>query len=61
MKPIIEAPGAANAFAWSLLNTALSRLGTLAIGILLARLLGPESFGNLCNRPRSPDGHPQFQ
>lgn len=45
MKPVIEAPGATNAFAWSLLNTALSRLGTLAIGILLARLLGPESFG----------------
>lgn len=45
MKPVSEAPGATNAFAWSLLNTALSRLGTLAIGILLARLLGPESFG----------------
>lgn len=33
--------------AWSLstVNTAVSRLGTLAIGIVLARLLGPEAFG----------------
>ncbi|AXJ09292.1 oligosaccharide flippase family protein [Arthrobacter sp. PM3] len=45
MKTAVAAPGATNAFAWSLLNTALSRLGTMAIGILLARLLGPESFG----------------
>lgn len=37
--------GASNAFGWSLLNTAVSRLGTLGIGIVLARVLGPESFG----------------
>lgn len=37
--------GASNAFAWGLLNTVISRLGTLGIGIVLARLLGPESFG----------------
>ncbi|WP_254703309.1 oligosaccharide flippase family protein [Pseudarthrobacter sp. C4D7] len=38
-------PGASSAFGWSLLNTVLSRLGTLGIGIVLARVLGPESFG----------------
>jgi PST family polysaccharide transporter len=37
--------GASNAFAWGLLNTVISRLGTLGIGIVLARVLGPESFG----------------
>lgn len=37
--------GASNAFAWGLLNTVISRLGTLGIGIVLARMLGPESFG----------------
>lgn len=37
--------GASNAFAWGLLNTVVSRLGTLGIGIVLARMLGPESFG----------------
>jgi len=36
---------ATRAFGWSLLNTVVSRLGTLAIGIVLARVLGPESFG----------------
>ena len=30
---------------WSFVNTAVSRLGTLTIGIVLARLLGPEAFG----------------
>jgi len=44
-----EAPppraGASSAFAWSLLNTVVSRLATLGIGIVLARVLGPESFG----------------
>ena len=40
-----QAPGAAHAFGWGLLNTFLSKLGTLGIGIALARLLGPESFG----------------
>lgn len=36
---------ATGAFGWSFLNTVVSRLGTLAIGIVLARLLGPEAFG----------------
>lgn len=36
---------ASGAFAWSLTNTLVSRLGTLGIGILLARVLGPEEFG----------------
>lgn len=37
--------GASGAFGWSVLNTVLSRVGTLGIGIALARVLGPESFG----------------
>lgn len=45
MRPAGRNAGASNAFAWSLLNTAISRLGTLGIGIVLARLLGPDSFG----------------
>lgn len=36
---------ASRAFGWSLVNTIVSRLGTLAIGIALARLLGPTQFG----------------
>ncbi len=36
---------ATRAFGWSFLNTIVSRLGTLAIGIVLARVLGPEAFG----------------
>lgn len=36
---------ASSAFAWSFANTVVARLGTLAIGIALARLLGPEEFG----------------
>jgi O-antigen/teichoic acid export membrane protein len=36
---------ASRALTWSLVNTAVSRLGALAIGIVLARLLGPEEFG----------------
>lgn len=36
---------AAGAFGWSFLNTALTRLGTLAIGVVLARVLGPSEFG----------------
>lgn len=36
---------ASSAFLWSLANTMSARLGTLAIGIALARLLGPEEFG----------------
>lgn len=37
---------ASRALVWSLANTALSRLGTVGIGIALARLLGPEEFGS---------------
>lgn len=36
---------ATSAFGWSFLNTALSRLGTLVVGIVLARVLGPADFG----------------
>lgn len=36
---------ASRALTWSFVNTAVSRLGTLTIGIVLARLLGPEAFG----------------
>jgi O-antigen/teichoic acid export membrane protein len=36
---------ATRAFGWSFLNTVVSRLGTLAIGVALARLLGPDAFG----------------
>lgn len=36
---------AAGAFGWSLANTVVSKIGTLAIGIILARVLGPEQFG----------------
>lgn len=40
-----SAPGASSAFGWSLVNTIASRFGTLGIGIVLARVLGPEQFG----------------
>jgi PST family polysaccharide transporter len=36
---------ASGALAWSFVNTVAQRLGTLGIGIALARLLGPEEFG----------------
>jgi O-antigen/teichoic acid export membrane protein len=36
---------ATHALGWSFGNNALSRLGTLGIGIVLARLLGPHAFG----------------
>jgi O-antigen/teichoic acid export membrane protein len=36
---------ATRALGWSFFNTALARLGTLGIGIFLARLLGPDAFG----------------
>lgn len=36
---------ASRAFGWSFGNTIASRLGTLAIGIVLARVLGPSEFG----------------
>lgn len=44
------APGAvahraSRALGWSLLNTLVARLGTLAIGIVLARVLAPSDFG----------------
>ncbi|MCX6498283.1 MAG: oligosaccharide flippase family protein [Arthrobacter sp.] len=45
MKTKSPPAGASSAFAWSILNTVISRLGTLGIGIVLARLLGPGSFG----------------
>ncbi|AXT85843.1 polysaccharide biosynthesis protein [Aeromicrobium sp. A1-2] len=41
----MRAGSASRAFAWSFANTVAARLGTLAIGIALARLLGPEEFG----------------
>lgn len=37
--------GASAALGWSLLNTGVAKLGTLGIGIVLARLLGPDSYG----------------
>ncbi len=36
---------AANALGWSFLNTVTAKFGTLAIGVVLARLLGPTQFG----------------
>ena len=36
---------ASGAWAWSFANTILGRVGTLGIGIALARLLGPKEFG----------------
>ena len=36
---------AGRAAGWSFLNTAVARFGTLALGIVLARVLGPEEFG----------------
>ena len=36
---------ASRALSWSFVNTAVSRFGTLAIGIVLARVLGPQDFG----------------
>jgi PST family polysaccharide transporter len=36
---------ASAALAWGLFNAAAARLGTLAIGIALARVLGPQEFG----------------
>lgn len=37
---------ASRALGWSFLSTAVSRLGTMGIGIVLARLLGPGQFGD---------------
>src|SRR5436309_3069559 len=36
---------AGRAVGWSFLSNAVGRLGTVGIGIVLARLLGPHSFG----------------
>jgi PST family polysaccharide transporter len=36
---------AVRATGWSLANTALAKFGTVGIGVVLARMLGPESFG----------------
>lgn len=36
---------ASRAFGWSFANTLASRLGTLLIGVVLARVLGPSEFG----------------
>ncbi|MGN7201883.1 oligosaccharide flippase family protein [Arthrobacter sp. SAFR-044] len=41
-----EKSGATAALAWSLLNTGVAKFGTLGIGIVLARLLGPDSYGS---------------
>lgn len=38
-------PTASRAFVLSLLNTVISRFGTIGIGIVLARMLGPAQFG----------------
>jgi O-antigen/teichoic acid export membrane protein len=40
-----DGPRASRALMWSFVNTAVSRVGTLGIGIVLARLLGPQAFG----------------
>ena len=42
------------AYGWSVLNTGLSRLGTLAVGIALARLLGPAEFAKLITGSGNP-------
>ncbi|WP_328468565.1 lipopolysaccharide biosynthesis protein [Actinoplanes sp. NBC_00393] len=42
-KPLAARAG--RALGWSFASTALARLGTLAIGIALARILGPQEFG----------------
>lgn len=48
-EPDAPAPSLANratrAFGWSFVNAIVGRLGTLAIGIVLARVLGPHEFG----------------
>ncbi|WP_209020566.1 lipopolysaccharide biosynthesis protein [Nocardioides sp. 1609] len=39
------AAAAGRALAWSLANTVVARVGTMAVGVVLARLLGPAEFG----------------
>lgn len=41
----LPAARVSRALGWSFANTAVGRLGTIAIGVVLARLLGPEAFG----------------
>jgi O-antigen/teichoic acid export membrane protein len=36
---------AARALGWTFISTALSKLGTIGIGVVLARMLGPHAFG----------------
>lgn len=36
---------AGHALAWSTFNAVLARFGTMAVGVVLARVLGPEAFG----------------
>ena len=36
---------AARALGWTFISTALSKLGTVGIGVVLARMLGPHAFG----------------
>ena len=43
--PAVPADRASGAYVWSFANTIIGRLGTLGIGIALARLLGPKEFG----------------
>jgi O-antigen/teichoic acid export membrane protein len=43
--PAAGQPGARRALGWSFANMAIGRLGTLAIGIAIARLLGPTEYG----------------
>jgi O-antigen/teichoic acid export membrane protein len=43
--PEAVADRAGRALGWSLLNTMVARFGSMAIGIIIARLLGPEEFG----------------
>ncbi|SDU84338.1 polysaccharide transporter, PST family [Microlunatus sagamiharensis] len=50
MTTTTPAPGgltarATGALRWSFLNTVVSKLGTMAVGIALARMLGPAEFG----------------
>ncbi len=45
LSPGSVAHHASRALGWSLLNTIASRLGTLVIGVVLARVLGPSEFG----------------
>ncbi len=40
-----RSPSAGRALTWSVANTVAGRLGTVAIGIVLARILGPAEFG----------------